>query len=108
MRTANALRMSGVLGLGAGCFSEANVARQLTVQRSDTMTDDEWQVSAAAVIGLQNLSGSGQPKAVFPLQVAAMPRNPYLGCGSNTKRKIELPKTVSLYARLVSDSCIQA
>jgi len=33
------------------------------VKRSDALTDDELQVSAAALIGLQNLTGSGQPSA---------------------------------------------
>jgi hypothetical protein len=33
------------------------------VQRSVASQDDEWQVSAAAVIGLQNLTGSSQPFA---------------------------------------------
>lgn len=33
----------------------------LKVQRSVASQDDEWQVPAAAVIGLQNLTGSSQP-----------------------------------------------
>jgi hypothetical protein len=33
----------------------------LKVQRSVASQDYEWQVSAAAVIGLQNLTGCSQP-----------------------------------------------
>ena len=33
----------------------------LKVQRSVVSQDDEWQVLAAAVIGLQNLAGCSQP-----------------------------------------------
>jgi hypothetical protein len=33
----------------------------LKVQRSVASRDDEWQVPAAAVIGLQNLTGCSQP-----------------------------------------------
>jgi hypothetical protein len=32
------------------------------MQRSVASQDDEWQVPAAAVIGLQNLTGCSQPK----------------------------------------------
>ena len=39
MRTANALRGSGFLRLSAGCFSEANVARQLTAQGREETID---------------------------------------------------------------------
>jgi hypothetical protein len=35
----------------------------LKVQRSVASHDDEWQVPAAAVIGLQNLTGCSQPEA---------------------------------------------
>lgn len=31
------------------------------------MADDKWQVSAAAVVELQNLTGCGQPSADFDL-----------------------------------------
>ena len=34
---------------------------QPKVQRSVASQDDEWQVSTAAVIGLQNLTGCSQP-----------------------------------------------
>jgi len=34
----------------------------LNVQRSTASQDDEWQVPAAAVIGLQNLAGCSQPE----------------------------------------------
>jgi hypothetical protein len=35
----------------------------LKVQRSVASQDYEWQVSAAAVIGLQNLTGCSQPNS---------------------------------------------
>lgn len=35
----------------------------MKVQRSIASQDDEWQVPAATVIGLQNLTGCSQPEA---------------------------------------------
>lgn len=35
------------------------------MQRSVAPQDDEWQVPAAAVIGLQNLTGCSQPETVY-------------------------------------------
>jgi hypothetical protein len=37
----------------------------LKVQRSVASQDHEWQVSAAAVIGQQNLTGCSQPEVDF-------------------------------------------
>lgn len=51
----------------------------LKVQRSVASQDPDWQVSAAAVIRVQNLTGCSQPKPVRSVSEASRPLLPGRG-----------------------------
>lgn len=70
----------------------------LKVQRSVASQDDEWQVSAAAVIGQQNLAGGTQPcsavGAVFGPLVSAVTAKVAIAVRSRVCRSAGLSKSV--------------
>lgn len=63
--------------------------QQQKVQGSVASQDDEWQVTAAAVVGLRNLTGSNQPKAgAHQRQVSLQRLLPLVSAGRNPQLEV--------------------